>query len=239
MDHQHRRIVGFLALLLAVWIGVYWLYKPATSRITWGERPDDLLESPALAAVDPTVEPPPPVHQSAGPIRQAVQEPAFRAYTVQKGDTSFEAVARRFVTGGSVATFAEAISRANPLVTPDKLIVGRTRLRIPEDPSNTQGRLVSVNPDGTPVNALPGSANAPAPMSRIAELPKAAPTSQKAVQGEREYTVQPGDTLSAIAKKQYGRVALWPIIARANGMDEASRLKPGMKLRIPAEPKDE
>lgn len=233
MDHQHRRIVGFLALLLAVWIGVYWLYQPAASRISWGGRPDDLLESPALAAVDPTVEAAPPARQPAGPIRQAVQEPAFRAYTVQKGDTSFQAVARHFATGGSVAAFAEAISRANPLVTPDKLIPGRTRLRIPEDPSNTQGRLVSVNPDGSPVGTQPES------VARVAELPKTLPAPQQPAQAERQYTVQPGDTLSGIAKKHYGRAALWSLIAKANGMDEASRLKPGMKLRIPPEPKDE
>ncbi len=230
MEHQHRRIVGFLALLLGVWIAVYWLYTPATSRITWGERPDDLLEAPALAAVDPTAD---PVARPAagGTVVQAVQEPAFRAYTVQKGDTSFVAIARRFTTGGSVAQFAEAISRANPLVTPDRLIAGKTRLRIPEDPANTQGRLVAVNPDGTPAEAG-GS-----PTARVEALPPERPGAEPAAQPEREHVVRAGDTLSSIAKRHYGRVALWPLIARANGLDEASRLKLGMKLRIPPEPR--
>ncbi len=228
MDNQHRRVVGFLALLLAVWIGVYWLYNPTSSRITWGERPSDVLEAPPLVATEPIVAPEPSA-------RQAVQEPRFRAYTVQKGDVSFEAVARRFAGGGSVHAFAEAISRANPLATPDRLIVGRTRLRIPEDPSNTQGRIVAINPDGTP--DVPAARPVP---GGVAALPAAGAEAQPRAgvpAAPREYVVQPGDTLSGIAKKMYGRVALWPLIAGANGMDEATRLKPGMKLKVPAEPK--
>jgi LysM repeat protein len=52
------------------------------------------------------------------------------------------------------------------------------------------------------------------------------------------YTVQPGDTLSSIAKQIYGRASLWRIIFDANRdiLDEPGRIKPGQVLVIPTEP---
>ncbi|MEW5958782.1 MAG: N-acetylmuramoyl-L-alanine amidase [Chloroflexota bacterium] len=54
----------------------------------------------------------------------------------------------------------------------------------------------------------------------------------------RTYTVQPGDTLSLIARQMYGRSALWPIIFEANRetMRDPGRISPGQILKIPPQP---
>lgn len=55
------------------------------------------------------------------------------------------------------------------------------------------------------------------------------------------YTVQPGDSLSKIALKFYGRSSLWPIILEANRdmLDNPSLIRPGMKLKLPQNPGQE
>jgi len=52
------------------------------------------------------------------------------------------------------------------------------------------------------------------------------------------YTVQPGDTLSAIARQVYGKASLWRLIFEANRdiLDDPGRIKPGQVLRIPPPP---
>ena len=54
--------------------------------------------------------------------------------------------------------------------------------------------------------------------------------------GERTYTVVRGDTLSHIAKAQYGRASKWRAIFEANRdqLDDPDRILPGQVLRIPA-----
>lgn len=56
-----------------------------------------------------------------------------------------------------------------------------------------------------------------------------------------KYTVQAGDTLTAIAQRLYGKSSLWPKLREWNRqlLDNADQLVPGMKLRIPAEPGNE
>lgn len=54
----------------------------------------------------------------------------------------------------------------------------------------------------------------------------------------RTYTVQPGDTLSVIARQVYGQSQLWRIIFDANQdiLTDPSRLRPGQVLKIPPKP---
>jgi LysM repeat protein len=56
--------------------------------------------------------------------------------------------------------------------------------------------------------------------------------------GPRTYTVQPGDTLSSIAKHFYGASSLWQIIFEANRniLSEPSKIRPGQTLVIPPKP---
>ena len=50
------------------------------------------------------------------------------------------------------------------------------------------------------------------------------------------HTVERGDTLSAIAKKYYGKASKYPVIFEANKpmLDNPDRIYPGQVLRIPA-----
>jgi LysM repeat protein len=47
------------------------------------------------------------------------------------------------------------------------------------------------------------------------------------------YTVQAGDTAESIAADYYGNRSLAVIVLEANGLERSSRLRPGLRLRIP------
>lgn len=66
-------------------------------------------------------------------------------------------------------------------------------------------------------------------------------SSTEAAVGERQYTVQKGDTLSHIAKAHYGRASQWSRIYEANRdqLDDPDRIQPGQVLRIPAETRED
>lgn len=55
---------------------------------------------------------------------------------------------------------------------------------------------------------------------------------------ERTYTVQPGDTLSLIARQVYGKSHLWRIIFEANRdtLSDPGLIRPGQVLTIPPQP---
>jgi hypothetical protein len=69
--------------------------------------------------------------------------------------------------------------------------------------------------------------------SEASELPPSPPPGSW-----RTYTVQPGDTLSLIARQVYGQAQLWRIIFEANPqtLSDPSRLRPGQVLKIPPNP---
>jgi LysM repeat protein len=52
------------------------------------------------------------------------------------------------------------------------------------------------------------------------------------------YTVQSGDSLSAIASSYYGNASAWPVLYYANEhtLNDSETLYPGQRLRIPAKP---
>jgi hypothetical protein len=54
----------------------------------------------------------------------------------------------------------------------------------------------------------------------------------------RSYTVQPGDTLSLIARQMYDQPQLWRVIFEANQdiLSDPGRLRPGQVLKIPPKP---
>jgi nucleoid-associated protein YgaU len=139
--------------------------------------------------------------------------PQFRQYTVQSGDTSWQRIAARPEVLND-AKLWQAIARSNPLVTPDRLKVGVTVLKVPLDPSNIQGVVVD-GADGaseTPEANVEGSAAA-----------------------ERTYVVERDDTLWSISRKVYGRGSEWRRIYDANRsiIKDADRPLAGATLRIP------
>jgi nucleoid-associated protein YgaU len=54
--------------------------------------------------------------------------------------------------------------------------------------------------------------------------------------GEKTYEVQAGDTLSKIAKRDYGHANEWNRIFEANRdvLNDPNKIFPGQKLKIPA-----
>lgn len=61
------------------------------------------------------------------------------------------------------------------------------------------------------------------------------PAAPAAAASEREYTVVSGDSLSAIAKREYGDASKWHQIYEANRdtIDNPDLIHPGQKLRLP------
>jgi hypothetical protein len=80
-----------------------------------------------------------------------------------------------------------------------------------------------------PTAARPGTARPKAPSGGSA----APPSKQAAPTPPRIHIVQRGDTLSKIAAKFYGDAGRYPEIAKANGIRNPNRIKPGQRLKIP------
>lgn len=170
-----------------------------------------------------------------------VVAPEFWEYTVQRGDNSWETIAEKTLGDRKLAS---AVLRANPLVSPDKLIPGRTRLKIPRDPRNIQGKVVTepVAPPGaaagTPTTAeasrQPDAADAGKP---DAGKPGGGVPGPMAAPVSRSHTVAKGETLSQIAQTYLGSPAKWREIYELNKgvIPDPDRLKLGTVLKIPGE----
>jgi nucleoid-associated protein YgaU len=85
-----------------------------------------------------------------------------------------------------------------------------------------------------------GQPPAPAEVEAAALMTATDDAAAQAVQAPSDwttktYTVQKGDTLSAIAKKMYGKAGLYPEIFEANQpmLKDPDRIYPGQVLRIP------
>ncbi|MFN7019831.1 MAG: LysM peptidoglycan-binding domain-containing protein [Phycisphaerales bacterium] len=239
MTDTPSRLFSLVAILIAVWVLVYWLYEPRPPKVTADVIPAG-ARTPVAAPISPERadrSAPPIVPQSrpitpesrSGPDAAAVPslpivvqtpppiiEPQFRQYIVQPGDVSWEAIAQRIYGDRRMWS---VIARANPLSTSDRLKPGTTVLNIPVDPSNIQGK---PNPEAVPSSPSGGPAPALAP-------PKTAETT---------YIVQEGDTLWAIARRVYGKGAMWEVIYRANRdrIKDKDRPIAGTSLVIPPRP---
>jgi hypothetical protein len=65
------------------------------------------------------------------------------------------------------------------------------------------------------------------------DAPRQNPTSGGMVPRRVHVTVE-GDTLQAVAFREYGNAAMWRDVAEANGVDDPMRLRPGTSLLLPA-----
>lgn len=103
--------------------------------------------------------------------------------------------------------------------------------------------LVGCEPETLPATPVPAQATVPrppllspvaSPSPLVSPVPPAASPSPRA----QTYTVQEGDTLSAIASRVYGDANLWNLIFQANRqvVTSADELRVGMTLRIPPTP---
>ena len=129
------RLLGGFAALALVWVAVYWAVEPPAPPISFGGFAG--VATGDNAGNDEPIDPTSSVADGdrRGP---GVEPPEFERYVVKAGDT-FQSIAR---TRYGSARHAEAVARANPFVSPDRLRAGQT-LRLPVDPTNVQGRPVA------------------------------------------------------------------------------------------------
>jgi 5'-nucleotidase len=234
MNDNLGRVFGALAGLAALWIVVYWWWEPGASqpRISYGQQAPAV---PAAKEPTPTIKEPPPEPAKPAPApaeppkaaeapKVVVIPPRFRDYVIKHGDT-LEAIAEREL--GSRA-LVNVLRSANALMDPEHLKEGRT-IRIPVDPTNIQGKPVV---EQTPVKADAAPTAPPAP---AAPAPTADPATET-----RQYTVKPGETLSEIAKAQYGSTKYTDLIFEANRdqLESPDSLREGQKLKLPPKPKN-
>lgn len=219
-----------LALLVGVWIGVYWWWPTGQPPISFDQRPES--PQPRGGRVEParheSVPTPPPVEpesnssrprpapvepakQQPVPPKPAVIPPRFTRHTVERGDT-LESISRKYY---GTSRHAQAIAKANSMMDTTKLKIGR-ELLVPKDPANIQGI-----PTGEPSSTPPNPGDKPSGES-----------------GSREYVVRDGDTLSEISKRMYGTIRYTDVIYEANKdvLSSPDGVKPGQKLRIPPKP---
>ncbi|MCF7221713.1 LysM peptidoglycan-binding domain-containing protein [Marilutibacter chinensis] len=93
------------------------------------------------------------------------------------------------------------------------------------DFSNVQGAVKSTEE----IIEKPDFSNVQSSVQSTEEIIEADPV-------EQAYTVEKGDTLSAIARQFYGKASDWTVIFEANRdqLDDPDRIFPGQVLRIPA-----
>ncbi len=75
------------------------------------------------------------------------------------------------------------------------------------------------------------------PPPQVAERPAQQPTGVIAPQFAT-HTVRAGETFQSIARARYGDSALWSVIGRANPRVDPEKLRPGVELRIPIDPRN-
>ncbi len=151
---------------------------------------------PIPGAVTPNPQPP------AAPAGEG------KTYTIQSGDT-FSSIALHFYGDESKWT---AIAKANPLVDPTRLKVGKV-IKIPDLSASQKERTAEIE-------QLQKEVNQP-----------------DAKEGKFIY-VEPGDNLTTISRRIYGKSSLWRTIYEANSdqLPSPDDLEVGMKLRIPPKP---
>lgn len=242
MSDKWARILGIVVLVALAWIGFYWWMSPGAPKISFDAggpssavakapppqpKPKPTLvdlprPQPRRDASAPSTSTPQPIREprlapdpapptTAPPVNPppAVVPPRFNEYKVKVGDTL--AGIATMELGNS--KFTDAIRRANPFKDLEKLKVG-DMIRIPQDPTNIQGKPSSTAPPPEP------------PADRREET--------------IEYTVQAGDTLSKIAKDLYGSAVYKELILQANKdklPKNGDALKVGQKLKIPPKPR--
>lgn len=151
-------------------------------------------------------------------------------YVIKEGDT-LDKIAEK--TMGS-KSYAARIADANPGLRPTALRPGK-KLVIPakaEKPAPVVEKKeeTSVAEDMTP--PAPAATSAPAPKEAKKETKE---TAVKIENGQKIYTVQPGDTLSGISVKVYNTSRHYQKIYEANkdAIEDPNTLQVGLKLTMP------
>lgn len=146
---------------------------------------------------------------SAAPAVEPLPAPAG-TYVVRSGDTLL-AIARRHDVALSV------LVELNHIRQPDRIFVGQV-LTLPGGSAPGDGPPAAAEAVEPPESGAPAAEPHPPPQPPSAELPSA------------HYTVVPGDTLAAVARR-HGTT--WEALAELNGLADPHRLRVGQRLRVP------
>ncbi len=203
-----------LCVLVVVWIGVYWMWEPggakASPRISVADDPVVTIEEPEEVPGDTG-----PVEIINAPVQDPSPDPVIRRPTTGAVAPEFRTyTVKKGQTLQDIARIEygrsamwSVIARANPRVDPLRLREGMS-LRIPVDPGNVQGRDIedeNPNQGGDPEAIV------------------------------IEYVVQPGDSLSKIAKNFYGSTRYTDFVYESNRdvLRSKDSIRVGQTLKLP------
>mgnify|MGYP005849721503 CR=1 FL=1 len=101
--------------------------------------------------------------------------------------------------------------------------------------SDDSRQTLTAQRAGTPAAAAPAGDASAAPAAAAPAAAAAAPATGTGRTGEPggTYTVQPGDTLSLIARDIYGQIGLWQAICTFNNLSNCNVIEVGQVLRLP------
>lgn len=195
-----------------------------------GTRFDSLLLTDDL-----NYKPANPPGTPAGPVPSGAT-PAPPPATPMASDAQRAAPATPVPTSTAApATTAPPPPTALPTIPPAAQLTAA-----PTAPSVTQPTVQPTAPLATQPTSQPTASPTPQPTKQPTPQPTAQPTPQPTAQPTPQqaggtYTVQPGDTLSAIAGRVYGDPSQFPRIFDANRdkLSSPDRIMPGQQLRIP------
>ena len=90
-------------------------------------------------------------------------------------------------------------------------------------------RYTVFNAAGTPVRAT-----ADVSMVEVPDEPGPQNPTSGGISGRRSVVMDAGDSLPAMAYREYGNPNLWRALAEANGVDDPLRIRPGTSLLVPS-----
>jgi nucleoid-associated protein YgaU len=93
---------------------------------------------------------------------------------------------------------------------------------------SVSAKYTLFSPDGTPLRAVCTVA-----LEELANEPKKQNPTSGGLQPRHAHTLREGDSLAAIAYREYGNPAHWRALAEVNGIDDPLRLRPGHVVLIP------
>ena len=171
-------------------------------------------------------------------IAAAALPPGARHYKAAAGDT-LSRMASRFL-GSDTKANRDAILAVNPTLqkNPDIIVLGRTYV-IPAAPTASVAPApLPTTPTVPPVPAPIEIAQQPVPPVPAPITPPPVPAPVVAAPDESFYVVKPGDSLTKIAVEQLGSASAVPALMDLNkdALKGTDRIRPNMKLRLPAKP---
>ena len=170
--------------------------------------------------------------------REAPAEDQAQEYVVQKGDTIVKIVRANYGSSSPrnidffVASNSDRIRDKHTIIAGQKLVIPQLPPELFEPAPGFDVR----GGDGDNRTAL---AEQLAEASRQAPSVASSPAQRDASRADakvRLYEIKPNDTLAAIARRELGSSAYWKEIHKLNPDIDPRRMRPGTKIRLPAEP---